>query len=44
MTPRTSKSYVHELEKDVQEILGSALREFGVFEQTVRDVLGVPKP
>ena len=36
-------------EKNVQEIIGSALREFGVFElgvfeQTVRDVLGVPKP
>jgi hypothetical protein len=31
-------------EAEVQEIIGSALREFGVFEATVRDVLGVPKP
>lgn len=31
-------------EAEVQEIIGSALREWGVFEATVRDVLGVPKP
>ncbi len=30
-------------EADVQEVLGSALREFGVFEQTVRSILNVEK-
>ena len=31
-------------EAEVQEILGSALREWGVFEQTVRSILNVEKP